>query len=157
MAIEFTKETLEEFNDILKRYPEKQAATIPALYLIQRDFGFVSDDALEYLAGLLDLPVSAVHNTISYYTMFYREEMGKYVIQVCSTLSCSILGSKDILTHIENKLGIKAGETTQDKKFSILKVECLGSCGTAPVMRVNDEYYEDLTQDKIDDILDKLT
>ncbi|MCP4728415.1 MAG: NADH-quinone oxidoreductase subunit NuoE [bacterium] len=156
MAIEFKKETLEEFNEIVKRYPDKQAATIPALHLMQRDQGYVSNEALEYIAGLLDLPVSTVHSTVSYYTMFYREEMGKYVIQVCSTLSCYILGSKNIVDHIENKLGIKAGETTEDRKFSLIKVECLGACGTAPVIRINDDYYEDLTIEKVDEILNGL-
>ena len=156
MAIEFKKETLEEFNEIVKRYPDKQAATIPALHLMQRDQGYVSNESLEYIAGLLDLPVSTVHSTVSYYTMFYREEMGKYVIQVCSTLSCYILGSKNIVDHIENKLGIKAGETTEDRKFSLIKVECLGACGTAPVIRINDDYYEDLTIEKVDEILNSL-
>lgn len=156
MAVEFSQETLKEFHKILKRYPTKMAASLPALQIAQRDFGYIADETIEYVAGLLDLTPAELQNTISFYTMFYRKEMGKYIIQVCHTLSCSLLGAATIVDHIENKLGIASGETTPDKKFSLVKVECLGSCGTAPVMRINDDYYENLTVQKIDEIIDNL-
>lgn len=156
MAVEFSQETLQEFYEILKRYPTKMAASLPALHIAQRDFGYITDETIEYVAGLLDLTHVEMQNTVSFYTMFYREEMGKYVIQVCHTLSCSLLGAATIVDHIKNKLGIAPGETTPDKKFSLVKVECLGSCGTAPVMRINDDYYENLTIQKIDEIIDNL-
>ncbi len=155
--MEFSQETLQELNEIIGHYPSKRAATLPALHLAQRDFGYVTDEALEYIGGLLELSPAEMHAVVSFYTMFYRKEMGKYVIQVCHTLSCSLLGASDIVSHIANKLGIKPGETTEDKKFSLLKVECLGACGTAPVMRINNDYYEDLTKEKIDGILDGLS
>jgi len=156
MAVEFSQETLQEFHEILKRYPTKMAASLPALHLAQRDFGYITDETIEYIAGLLDLTHAEMQNTVSFYSLFYRKEMGKYIIQVCHTLSCSLLGAATIIDHIKNKLGIAPGETTPDKKFSLVKVECLGSCGTAPVMRINDDYYENLTIQKIDEIIDNL-
>ncbi|MFC1553963.1 NADH-quinone oxidoreductase subunit NuoE [candidate division KSB1 bacterium] len=156
MAFEFKEESLKEFNDIITRYPTKRAALLPALHLAQQDFGYITTDCIEYIAGLLDLTPAEVNDTLSFYTMYFREEKGKYVIQVCSTLSCSLLGSQDIVDYLKNKLGIKPGETTPDNKFSLLKVECLGSCGTAPVMRINNDYYEDLTKEKIDKLLEEL-
>lgn len=156
MAVEFTQETLQEFHEILKRYPTKMAASLPALHIAQRDFGYITDETIEYVAGLLDLTPAELQNTVSFYTLFYRKEMGKYIIQVCHTLSCSLLGAATIVDHIKNKFGIGPGETTPDKKFSLVKVECLGSCGTAPVMRINDDYYENLTIQKIDEIIDDL-
>ncbi len=156
MAFELLKDTIKEIEEIISRYPTKQAAALPALHLVQRDNGYISDEALDFLADMLELPKSVMHDTVSFYTMYYRKEMGKYVVQVCSTLSCSLLDSKKIVKHIEKKLGLKSGETTSDMRFSLIKVECLGSCGTAPVMRINNDYYEDLTPEKVDEILDKL-
>jgi len=156
MAVEFAQETLRELNDILKRYPTKRAATLPALHLAQRDFGYISQETIEYIAQLLELTPAEVTDTVTFYTMFYRKPMGKYVVQVCHTLSCSLLGASHIVEYISKKLGIKPGETTEDGKFSLIKVECLGACGTAPVMRINDDYYENLTEEKIDKIFSDL-
>ena len=156
MTKEFSQETLEEFNEILKRYPTKMAASLPALYLAQRDFGFITDEMIEYIAGLIAVTPAELYNVVSFYSMFYRKEMGNYVIQVCHTLTCSLLSAAGVINHLEDKLGISPGETTPDKKFSLVKVECLGACGTAPVMRINDDYYENLTSEKIDEIIDNL-
>ncbi|MFC1731703.1 NADH-quinone oxidoreductase subunit NuoE [candidate division KSB1 bacterium] len=156
MAVEFTQNTLQEFHRLLERYPTKRAVSLPTLHLAQKEFGYISDEVIEYVGELLDLTPAEVANVVSFYTMFYRKSMGKYIIQVCHTLSCSLLGARHIVDHISQKLGIKPGETTSDGRFSLLKVECLGSCGTAPVMQINDDYYEDLTPEKIDDILDGL-
>ena len=109
------------------RYPTKQAASLPALYLAQRDFGHISDDIVDYIAGLLELTPVEIYDVVSFYSMFYRKEMGRHVIQVCHTLSCSLLGASWVVDYIEQKLGIHPGETTQDRKFSLIKVECLGS------------------------------
>lgn len=156
MAVEFSQETLKEFNEILKRYPTKRAASLPALHLARREFGYISDEAIEYVAKLIELTPAELTNVVSFYSMFYRMPMGRYVIQVCHTLSCSLLGAADIVEHFSRKLGIKPGETTEDNKFSLVKVECLGSCGTAPVFRINDVYYEGLTLEKIDELLNGL-
>jgi NADH-quinone oxidoreductase E subunit len=146
-----------EFRSILTRYPTKRAALLPTLHLAQREFGYISSETLEYIASLLELTPAEVWNAVSFYSLFYRKAMGMYVVQVCQTLSCSLLGAQHILDHLVKKLGINPGETTSDKRFSLLKVECLGSCGTAPVMRINDEYYENLTTEKIDALLDSLS
>ena len=107
MAIEFSRDTYEELQDIIKRYPSKMAATLPALHLVQRDFGYISDDSIKYVAKLLDLSNTEVLNTVSFYTMYYRKEMGKHVIQVCHTLACALCDAKNIVEHISNKLGIR--------------------------------------------------
>ena len=146
-----------EFRSILTRYPTKRAALLPTLHLAQREFGYISSETIEYIASLLELTPAEVWNAVSFYSLFYRKAMGMYVVQVCQTLSCSLLGAQHILDHLVKKLGINPGETTSDKRFSLLKVECLGSCGTAPVMRINDEYYENLTTEKIDALLDSLS
>ena len=156
MSVEFSQKTLQEFEGLLDRYPTRKAASIPTLFLAQRDFGYISNEVIEYVSGLLDLTVAETNNIVSFYTMFYREKMGKHVIQVCHTLSCSLLGAANIVDHLKSKLGISPGETTLDNQFSLLKVECLGACGTAPAMRINDDYYESLTLNKIDELIDKL-
>lgn len=155
MSVEFSQKTLQEFSGLLERYPTKKAASLPTLYLAQRDFGYISNEVIEYVSGLLDLTEAEMNNIVSFYTMYYREKMGKHVIQVCHTLSCSLLGAANIVGHLKSKLGISPGETTPDNQFSLIKVECLGACGTAPVMRINDDYYESLTLEKIDELIDQ--
>jgi NADH-quinone oxidoreductase subunit E len=157
MAVEFSQEAYSIFQDTLKRYPTKKAALLPILHQAQKEFGYISQEAVEYVAGLLELTPAEVEGVVTFYTMYFRKQMGKHVIQVCGTLSCSLLGSKHIVEHISKKLNIEPGETTEDDKFSLLKVECLGSCGTAPMMQINEDYYEDLTAEKVDEILDKLS
>ena len=156
MAISFSQETMKEFEGLLERYPTKRTASLSTLYLAQRDFGYISDEVTDYVAPLLGLTSAEMHNIVSFYTMCYRQKMGKNVMQVCHTLSCSLLGAAKIVDHFKNKLGISPGETTLDNQFSLLKVECLGACGTAPAMRINDDYYESLTLDKIDKLIDRL-
>jgi NADH-quinone oxidoreductase subunit E len=157
MATIFSDNALMEFRSILTRYPTKRAALLPTLHLAQREFGYISSETIEYIASLLELTPAEVWNAVSFYSLFYRKAMGMYVVQVCQTLSCSLFGAQHILDHLVKKLGINPGETTPDKRFSLLKVECLGSCGTAPVMRINYDYYENLTTEKIDALLDSLS
>ncbi len=156
MAVEFSAEAKRELEEILKHYPNKQAALLPALHLAKREFKQITPEVMEYIGNLLDVPPIKVMDTVSFYTMFPREKEGKYVIQVCSTLSCSLMGAESVVEYIKKKLKIDVGETTPDGKFTLKKVECLGSCGTAPVMQINDDYYEQLTEEKIDQILDSL-
>ncbi len=152
----FSKKALEKLTEILSNYPDRQAGLLPALHLAQKEFGYVDDDILAYIAELLNLAPSELEGAKSFYTLFSTPDMGKYIIRVCQTLSCSLLGADHLLDYLSKKLGIKPGQTTQDKKFTLLKCECLGSCGTAPVMMINDKYYENLTQQKIDKILKNL-
>jgi len=155
--MEFSQETKQKFQEILLHYPVKTAAVLPAVHLAQEEFGYVSEEIIEYLAKFMDMSPVFLKNTISFYTMFKGKETGKYLIQVCHTLSCSLMGAGNIIDYIKEKLNIDVWETTPDKKFTLVKVECLGSCGTAPVMQINDDYYENLTEEEIDEILSRLS
>ncbi len=155
---EFSPEVVAEMESHLTKYPaeRKRSALIPLLFVIQRERGWIDNAGVNYLAKCLDLEVTDVWETATFYSMFNLRKVGKYHIQVCKTLSCRIMGEPDITEHICNKLGIHVGETTADEKFTISRVECLGSCGTAPMMQIGFDYHEDLTNDKVDKILDSL-
>ena len=156
MSAVFSENTRRELDAILSRYPEKEAAILPALYLAQREFGYVSDEAIVYVAELLGVTPARIEGVATFYTMFNRKPVGKYHVQICRNISCSLLGAEHLIEHISKKLGIRPGETTPDGKFTLSRAECLGSCGTAPVMQVNDDYHENLTEEKIDALLDRL-
>ena len=145
-----------EIKELAGRYPDPKAATLPALWLVQGELGWISPQACTAVAELLDLPPAHVLGVATFYTMFKKKPTGRYLIQVCSTLSCALMGSEHVVDYLEKKLGISCGETTADGKFTLMKVECLASCGTAPMMQINDDYYERLTEAKIDQILDSL-
>jgi NADH-quinone oxidoreductase subunit E len=137
--------------------PDPRSALLAALYVAQREQGgWLPDDALAEVAALLEMPVAQVASVTSFYTMLNRQPVGKHLIQVCTNVSCSLLGAERIVEYLSQKLGIAVGETTPDGQFTLLEVECLGSCGTAPVMQVDDAYYENLTQEKIDRLLEQL-
>ena len=156
MAVEFSKESKDHFEEILSRYPEKRAAIMPTLWLAQKDFGHLSLDVMKYVAGLLDLSPAFVASVASFYTMYYKRPMGTYHVQVCTNLSCALVGSDEIVDCIKRKLGIGLGETTADGKFSLDEVECLASCGTGPMMQLNDDYWEELTPKKTLEIIERL-
>lgn len=141
---------------IISRYPDKTAALLPVLHIAQKEFGFISPEVEKYVADYLSLPVMHVEGVATFYTMYNKKPVGKYHVQVCTNISCMILDAEPLLEYIGKKLNIKSGETTADGKFTLNAVECLGSCGTAPMMQINDDYYENLTPQKIDEILDKL-
>ncbi len=155
--VEFSKEALERFQTMLVKYPEKEAALLPTLWIAQEEFGHLSRDVMVYVGQLLDIPPSKVYSVASFYTMFKKEPTGKYFIQVCRTLPCQLNGAEEVTKHISDKLGIKVGETTPDNKFTLIEVECLGSCGTAPMLQLNNDYHENLTKSKIDQLIDGLT
>lgn len=143
-------------DDLVGKYPEPKAAMLPVLWEVQRAHGWIDLDAERWVAERLGVSPAHVHGVVSFYTMFKQQPSGAYHIQVCSTLSCMLRGSEDVVAHLENKLGIKPGETTPDGRFSMVKVECLGSCGTAPMFQMNDDYHENLTPERIDQLLDSL-
>ena len=143
-------------KDVLPRYPTKQAATLPALHAVQEKYGFVPYQAMEEIAELLGLSASEVLDTATFYEMYWLEPKGKYVIEVCQSLSCELMGHGDILARIGEKLGIEPGQTTEDGKFSCETVECLGSCGTAPCALVNETLHEDLTDATLEEIIEAL-
>lgn len=154
--MEFSPQAKKEIERLLSRYPNKEAALLPTLHLAQREFGYVSNEAEALVAATLDLPQPRVHGVATFYTMYNKKAVGKYHVQVCTNIACSLLGADSLLAYLEKKLGIKPGQTTPDGKITLNAVECLGSCGTAPVMQINDDYYESLTEKKIDDIIASL-
>jgi NADH-quinone oxidoreductase subunit E len=146
-----------EIRRVRDEYPDPQSALLPALRLAQEDYGgWLPEAAFDEVAAAMDLPATQVASVATFYTMLNRKPVGRHLVQVCTNLACSLLGVEHVLEYIGRKLGIAVGETTQDGKFTLLEVECLGSCGTAPMMQVDDRYYENLTEDKIDQILREL-
>jgi NADH-quinone oxidoreductase subunit E len=143
-------------DEIVGRYPQPKAAMLPVLWEVQKAEGWVSSEAEAWVAHRLGVSPAHVHGCVTFYTMYKQRPMGKYHIQLCTTLSCMLRGSDELYEHLQNKLGIHEGETTPDGKFSLVRVECLGSCGTAPMFQLNDDYHEDLTLDKVDQLLDGL-
>lgn len=152
----FNEENEQKFQALLTRYPDKHSLMLPALWMVQYQEGFVSLPSMQFIAKKLDCSAMEVYSVASFYTMFNLQPIGKYHLQLCKTLSCMLNGSKTLQEHLQQKLGIKAGETTADKLFTFSLVECLGSCGTAPCMRLNDDYIEELTPEKLDTLLDRL-
>jgi NADH-quinone oxidoreductase E subunit len=146
----------QKIQSLMNKYPQKRSALIPSLQLVQKEAGCLSSETVYEVARLFELSPNEVNEVISFYTMFYKKPMGKYVIQVCTNISCLLCHAEEIMAHLMKRLGIKIGETSADTKFTLLEVECLGSCGTSPVIQINEDYYEDLTVEKLDRILDGL-
>lgn len=156
MALNLPDQLKAKIENLVHRYPVNDAAIIPALHLVRRARIGMSDETMESVASILGVPPIKIRGVVTFYPMFQIREFGKHVIQVCNTLSCSIMGSKHIVEYLEKKLNIKTGQTTPDKKFTLVRAECLASCGTAPVMQIDERYYENLTEAKIDKILAEL-
>ena len=155
--IKFSSETLAVANKIIARYPEgkHKSALIPLLHLAQAEFdGWLSPAAMDYVASLLNIQSIEAYEVASFYSMFNLKPVGKCLIEVCRTSSCWLRGANEIIEHIENKFGIKEGETSADGMFTLKTVECLGSCGTAPMMMIGAQFHENLTYEKVDNILD---
>jgi len=156
MKIEFSQAELQKIEEIKKRYPEQKAAIMPVMWMAQKKFGWISDEVKQYIAELLDLSYAHVHGVASFYTMYFKKPMGKYHVQVCTNVSCMLLGGEEIYIHLCEKLGIKHLETTPDGKFSIEEVECMGACGGAPMIAINEDYYENMDINKVEQLLESL-
>ncbi len=157
MSLKFSDAALAEYREVVTHYPTVQAALLPALWIAQREFGWISPEAEEYVAQLMDLPVAHVAAVVSFYTMFYRKPVGRWHIEVCTNLSCRLRGADRIVSCISSKLGIRPGETTADGKFTLGEVECLASCGTAPMLQLNhDVFFENLTPESTLKLIDDL-
>ncbi|MGB9339952.1 MAG: NAD(P)H-dependent oxidoreductase subunit E [Polyangiales bacterium] len=154
MAFALTPEREQQVDDVLTRYPERRAALLPVLWLCQRQNGWISPDVIEYVSKRLELSTSIIKGVVTFYTMFFDEPVGENVVWVCRTLSCDLRGGKAIQEHLETKLGCTAGHTSADGKFTILKAECLAACGQAPMVQINDFYYENLDVELLDRIID---
>jgi NADH-quinone oxidoreductase subunit E len=152
----FTTDNAAFADDIIARYPVKKSALIPLLHLAQEQDGHVTDDAMEHIAELVDVTPAEVLGTCSFYEMFKREPVGDYVVNVCTNISCLLLGGEELLHHLEQRLGIKAGDTTPDGKFTLEDVECIAACTEAPCLQVNYRYFHRIGNDEVDVLIDDL-
>ena len=156
-AIGFSEVALKEYQELLGRYPVRRAVLIPVLWIAQREFGWISPAVEEYVARLLELPPAHVAAVVSFYSMFYRQPVGRFHLEVCTNLSCRLRGADRIVECLARKLAIKPGETTADGMFTLSTVECMASCATAPMLQLNhDRYYENLAEDSVLKLLDEL-
>ena len=151
-----SESTRQKIQALIPRYPVPRSALIPSLHLAQADAGYLSADVVAEVAEIFRLSPNEVYEVASFYTMFYKKPAGKYVLQVCTNISCMLSNSESIVAHLEKRLGVKPGETTPDGRFTLIEVECLASCGTAPVVQINETHHENLTPEKLDRILDGL-
>jgi NADH-quinone oxidoreductase subunit E len=158
--ITFSNELIKQFDEIVTRYPggKQKSALLPILHLVQAEFGWVSTPAMDKVAAYLQILPIEVYEVATFYTMFFLQPQGKYVLEVCRTGPCSLVGAEKMMQHIEKKLGVKEGEVTKDGLFSWRGVECLAACGMAPVLQIGPDYtyYEHLTTEKVDVLVDEL-
>lgn len=156
MSFQLSKEGLDFVKKEIVRYEHKYSAIIPSLYRAQKENGWISPEVVEHLSQVMDIPAAHINEVVMFYTMFNKKPVGKYHVQVCCNISCAMAKGRELTSHILKKLNVKENEITSDKRFTVSRVECLGSCGTAPMMQINDDYHENLTLDKVDKILMEL-
>ncbi len=154
--IQFSQAAIKKVNELKRIYPIKDACLLPVLHLAQKEFGYISNDVMEYISGLLEISPAKVYGVATFYTMYNKKAVGKYHIQVCTNISCHLEGSTKILNVLKSLLNISEGQTTEDKMFTLSTVECLGACGFGPVVQINDDYYEQATERKIKEVISKL-
>ena len=156
MSPEYSAALRKKIDEVASLYPKKRAALLPVLHLVQQEVGFIAAAEEHFVAAALGLKPIKVREVVTFYTMFLRRPIGKYHLQVCSNLSCSLLGAGSLLDHLQRKLGIGVGETTADRRFTLSEVECLGACEQAPCLMVNLDYQGQMDKDKIDRLLESL-
>jgi NADH-quinone oxidoreductase E subunit len=152
----FSEQSLKKIEELKKRYPRPQPVVLAALWMWQEENGWISREGMVEVARLLGIPEHHVYGVVSFYTMFNSKPVGRHKIEVCTNVSCMLRNSDRIVKHIQDSLNVGFGETTPDGRFTLVEAECLGSCGTAPMMQVGDEYYENLDEAKVDAILSSL-
>ena len=151
-----TEESVNRIKEKVKLYPRRKSAVLPALTIAYRQVGHLSEDIYREISNIIKVPYIEIAEAATFYTLFPKKPVGKYLIQVCHNISCALLGADSLIAYLEEKLGIKKGETTPDGLFTLVSVECLGSCATAPMMQINQDYYENLTREKVDKIIEEL-
>lgn len=154
--IKLSPQAEEKIENIKRRYPSVRSAVMPALYIAQEECGHLSEDAIRWVSTKLEMPESHVFEVATFYTMYYKHPVGKYHVQVCRTLSCMLCGARDVTAHLKKRLGLAPGEISKNGLWSYEEVECLGSCGTAPMVQINDVFFEKLTIQKLDHIMDRI-
>jgi len=155
-AFAFTADESREVDRLLTKYPTKQAALLPVLWIVQGRLGWISREAVEAVAARLELTTAFVDGVLTFYTMYNLDPVGRYDLQFCTSISCHLNGADDLLDHCRRKLGIDVGETTPDGRFTITEVECIAGCDRAPSMQVNDRYYEPMSPERLDTLLSEL-
>jgi len=156
MEFSFTPENIERINKEIQKYPLKKPAVMATLYIAQEQNGYISNEVIKEVAAILEMTSEEVLGVVTFYTMYYQKPMGKNHIQVCTNVSCMLRGGYEIWNQVKEKLGIDNMNVTEDQKFSIEEVECMGSCGTAPMLAVNEDYYENLTKEKVEELINSL-
>ncbi|MEJ2495050.1 MAG: NAD(P)H-dependent oxidoreductase subunit E [Ignavibacteriaceae bacterium] len=156
MEFKFTEENIKRIEQEIKKYPEKKPAVMATLYIGQEQNGFISNKVITETAKILDITPEDVLGVVTFYTMFHQKQMGKYHIQVCTNVTCMLRGGYEIWDQVKDKLGIDHLGVTEVHQFSLEEVECMGSCGTAPMIAVNEDYYENLNKEKVEEILSSL-
>src|SRR5574341_547135 len=152
-----SEKAIAEIKTQMAKYPSERSAIMPALYIAQREYGWLPDEAIKEVADLLGLTVTEVGSVASFYTMYFREKVGKHVVSFCTDLPCALVGAEEMLAHIERKLECQTGQTTADGIITLREAECLGGCDHAPVMLIDGvEHQQDLTNAKVDAILERL-
>ena len=157
MTFRFTEENLKRIDNEVRKYPAKQPAVMAALWIAQEQNGWISGEVIEVVASLLEMTSEDVLGIVTFYTMYHQKPVGKYHLQVCTNVSCMLRGGYEIFEQVKQKLNIENMQVTEDKMFSLEEVECMGSCGTAPMIAVNEDYYENLDKEKIEQILRSLS
>jgi NADH-quinone oxidoreductase E subunit len=156
MEFKFTDDNLKRVEESLAKYPHKRAAIMPVLYIAQEQNGFISGEVMTEVSNLLEITPEDVLGVVTFYTMYHQQPMGKYHIQVCTNISCMLKGGYEIYDRVKEKLGLDNMQVSPDKLFSLEEVECMGSCGTAPMLAVNEDYFENLTKESTDQIIESL-
>jgi NADH-quinone oxidoreductase subunit E len=150
-----TEEELREIDGHVKQYPQKRAACIEALKVVQRKRRWISDESIKDIAQVLDMTPDELESVATFYNLVFRKPVGRHVILICDSVSCWVMGFEKILEHIQNKLGIKYGETTKDDRFTLLPIQCLGTCDRAPALMIDNDLHRNLSIEKIDKILEQ--
>lgn len=153
--LEFSRAALAEIKELCAHYPDKRSAVMGVLYIAQKEFGWMKKEVMALVAETLKIPVFQVWEVVSFYTLYHRQPVGKFHLQVCNNISCTLRGSQSLVDAIRNKYQISNGQTSQNGLFTVTEVECLGACGTAPVIQINEDYYENMDVKKLEEFFKK--
>jgi len=156
MPFAISEDAVKRVEVLKTKYPNPCSAVMPVLYIAQEELGYLNDEAIRWVAEQIDLPAVHVRELVTFYTMYYSKPVGKYHVQVCRTLSCALNGSRQLMEHLQKRLGVQPGQVTEDGRWSYEAVECLGSCGTAPMCEINDHYFEKLTPERMEEIMKRI-
>jgi NADH-quinone oxidoreductase E subunit len=154
MTFKFTVENTKRIEEAVKKYPRKNAAVMPVLYIAQEQDGWISQEVIKEVASVLEMTAEEILGVVTFYSMYHTKPAGKYHLQVCTNVSCMLRGAESIYNYIKNKLNIENGGITEDNIFSLEEVECMGSCGTAPMFAINEDFFENLSIQKVDEIIE---